>query len=192
MQTKGKAEHIRKLSEIVYDEVLSEQQIEMEDSSTKGIHAGDVYQYFDFKALRASVELPEKSRRRANQIKKDRNLKILDASDGYVGALGDAPACAFRFRGQENLYRRKSPVDIDLLLSKDKVLRAECSCHECYEERYYWSRKSNCGFVAAALDMAIDYLKEHSRLDATDKLAVKVIHNFAEKRRSQIISENRR
>ena len=103
MQTKGKAEHIRKLPEIVYDEVLSEQQIEMEDSSTKGIHAGDVYQYFDFKALRASVELPEKSRRRANQIKKDRNLKILEASDGYVGALGDAPECAFRFRGQENL-----------------------------------------------------------------------------------------
>ena len=192
MQTKGKAEHIRKLPEIVYDEVLSEQQTETEDSSTKGIHAGDVYQYFDFKALRASVELPEKSRRRANQIKKDRNLKILEASDGYVGALGDAPACAFRFRGQENLYRRKSPVDIDLLLSKDKVLRAECSCHECYEARYYWSRKSNCGFIAAALDMAIDYLKEHSRLDATDKLAVKVIHNFAEKRRSQIISENRR
>lgn len=121
MQTKGKAEHIRKLPEIVYDEVLSEQQTETEDSSTKGIHAGDVYQYFDFKAL-----------------------------------------------------------------------RAECSCHECYEARYYWSQKSNCGFIAAALDMAIDHLKEHSRLDATDKLAVKVIHNFAEKRRSQIISENRR
>lgn len=30
MQTKGKAEHIRKLPEIVYDEVLSEQQTETE------------------------------------------------------------------------------------------------------------------------------------------------------------------
>ena len=29
---------------------------------------------------------------------------------------------------------------------------------------------------------------KYSRLDATDKLAVKVIHNFAEKRRSQIIN----
>lgn len=182
----------KRSEEIVYDEVISEQNTEMdEEDRGKGIHAQDPYQYFDFKRIKKSLEIPEKSRRRAAQILKNRSLAVEDVSEGFVGAFHDVPACFVTLKGEETAYRRRSPVTVKLLMDKNTVLQADCSCKECQDAHFYWSQQSNCGYIAAALELAQRYLADHNEMDATDRIATSLIRNFAVKKRSQIISENR-
>ncbi|WP_455056998.1 DEAD/DEAH box helicase [Jutongia sp.] len=181
----------KNLPEKIYDEVISEQDEDVEAANRgRGRRTREPYQYFNFRKIRASAEIPEKSRRKAQQIMRKGLLNLESVSKGHIETLDDSPACYFDFKGEEMISRNKLPVDVTLLLSKDMMLQARCDCRQCYEEHFYWSTQSSCGYIAAALEMAFEYLKKHNDIDATDKSAKNIIDHFAEKRRSEIISKN--
>ena len=50
---------------------------------------------------------------------------------------------------------------IKLLYTRDKILRAECSCDQCMRTYARYMGNCRCGYVAAMAQMLEEYLKDH-------------------------------
>ena len=71
------------------------------------------------------------------------------------------------------------------------VQSAQCDCYTC-STKYYWSGEKNCPFISAVLDLVSDYQSQNNDvMDATNFAGMQVINSFADRKRSQIITESR-
>lgn len=175
---------------VIYDEIISEIESDTEESK-KGVRALEPYNYINIEAIKKALNINAAMSRKGKKVIKDKDLELEEVSVGYFNSSQSSPACLFEFTGTEDTYGYMDDVNVNLILSRDKVLDVECDCSECYG-MYFGIKNPHCKYVAAAFSIASDYLEKHSEImDATDMRAMKIIQGFSGKKRSQIISESR-
>lgn len=141
------------------------------------------YQYFDFEAIRRSMNVTTAALRKAEALKE--KLTITEKQSGFGDGLDSVVGEVF---GEAREGRSTFPVH--MVFARDRVLFAECECAECRRHYYYrYYRREYCSYLIAFLEQIRVELERKNFGDATDKLGARLMYALSEQRANTIVSD---
>ncbi len=141
------------------------------------------YQYFDFEAIRRSMNVTTAALRKAEALKE--KLTITEKQSGFGDGLDSTVGEVF---GEAREGRSTFPVH--MVFARDRVLFAECECAECRRHYYYrYYRREYCSYLIAFLERIREELERKNFGDATDKLGARLMYALSEQRANTIVSD---
>ena len=176
---------VKGTNDVLYGEVISENE-EMVYNN-KGKHAGETYQYFELDKISKSMNIAPSIRKHGENLVKDGNVELIRVSGHFLDKYEGEPLCYFLFQ-MKDLKKSHQTITTSLYISKNSVYSSNCNCPRC-TSYYYWDNGKGCEYKAAALAAALDYLKNHNVIDATDWDGMFVLKGFAKKKTAQTISD---
>lgn len=143
------------------------------------------YEYFDFKEIRQDGNFQAQAENKGRELLAQKKLKIDSVNIGYT-RQGEQVAEAFG-SGQERSY----PFSLHLVISRERILHADCDCNECtrnyYKTKYYGSR---CAFISGMLDYVKEYVEKHRLGDTTDYNGQVLLRAFREQHANAVVSSS--
>ena len=153
-------------------------------AETDRIASLEKYNYFQADKISKSIEISKKVRAEGEKFCREEKITLDRMVSGYAQTgreiMGEADATGSN-------GREEFPVRI--IFSRTEVEQLECRCPKCRRSYYAWySRQSNCPYVAGLLNLIQDHLREHNMGDATDDSARWILNLYQKKRANQIVS----
>ena len=165
--------------------ILGEQEYG-EDVSDESMERLLHYNYFNGEKIRASLNLKPQVEKEGQKNREQKAVELVRVSAGYSNhgeeQIGQAEGRG-KTEGKGKAAGRTFPIK--LLYTRDKILRAECSCDQCMRTYARYMGNCRCGYVAAMAQMLEEYLKDHPVGDATDMSGRLLLSSFQEKRQNQ-------
>ena len=165
--------------------ILGEQEYG-EDVSDESMERLLHYNYFNGEKIRASLNLKPQVEKEGQKNREQKAVELVRVSAGYSNhgeeQIGQAEGRG-KTEGKGKAAVRTFPIK--LLYTRDKILRAECSCDQCMRTYARYMGNCRCGYVAAMAQMLEEYLKDHPVGDATDMSGRLLLSSFQEKRQNQ-------
>ena len=165
--------------------ILGEQEYG-EDVSDESMERLLHYNYFNEEKIRASLNLKPQVEKEGQKNREQKAVELVRVSAGYSNhgeeQIGQAEGRG-KTEGKGKAAVRTFPIK--LLYTRDKILRAECSCDQCMRTYARYMGNCRCGYVAAMAQMLEEYLKDHPVGDATDMSGRLLLSSFQEKRQNQ-------
>ena len=165
--------------------ILGEQEYG-EDVSDESMERLLHYNYFNGEKIRASLNLKPQAEKEGQKKLEQKAVELVRVSAGYSNhgeeQIGQAEGRG-KTEGKGKAAVRTFPIK--LLYTRDKILRAECSCDQCMRTYARYMGNCRCGYVAAMAQMLEEYLKDHPVGDATDMSGRLLLSSFQEKRQNQ-------
>lgn len=153
---------------------------------TLSVPAVSHYQYFDMDAIRKSLGIPGDALDKGREYLATDKVTVESIDVGYYDQMDDMAAHVSAVAEY-----RKREFRIDVIFSRDTVLRADCGCPDCgrsYGYGWYSRTLSKCGYVAAVLQYAQAYMQQKEVGDATDKRGAMLLANFQRNHTNQIVA----
>ncbi|MDO4293042.1 MAG: DEAD/DEAH box helicase [Eubacteriales bacterium] len=146
------------------------------------------YQYFDMDEIRKSVTLEKGDYIAGRELIGDGNLELEKFFAGYMENKKELVAnsiCTGHVRGRR--FRT------EVIFEQDSVLHIECGCADCSRRGFYWysydlKNHRSCPYVAGALLLAEDYLKQNPSGDATDRTGASLLHMLSAQRANRVVA----
>ena len=143
------------------------------------------YSYFNTELLRSSMDFKPEIRRKGEGRRRKKEISLDDIHFGYTDfeekLLGEAIGTG--------IYKnQRFPVQI--VFSKDQILRTECHCPDCRKYFYGWyDRRKYCSWMSGFFDLLETYLNTYCPGDATNRTGQGVLLSFQEKRVNRMTAE---
>lgn len=144
------------------------------------------YQYFDFDAIEKALDLAAETLEKGKQHLASGDITVDSIETGYLEQMEDMAA-----QVSATGSVRKRQFRVNVVFNRDSVLRSDCSCSSCgqsYGYGWYTRKRSNCAFVAAALQYARAYINTKELGDATDKYGAMLLADFQRSHTNQIVA----
>lgn len=162
-------------------EEMTEREIDPEKRERQLSLSG--YQYFDFEAIKKSMNVTAAAQRKAEALKE--KLKITEKQSGFgEGLEGMVGEVLGEAREGRNVF------SVHMVFARDRIVFAECECAECRKHYYYrYYRREYCSYLIAFLERIRTELEQKNFGDATDKLGARVMYALSEQRANTIVSD---
>ncbi len=144
------------------------------------------YQYFDIDAIRKGLEFSGDALKKGQEYFASNTVTVENIDVGYYDQMDDMAAHANAVANYRN-----QQFHIDVIFTRDTMLRADCGCPTCrrsYGYGWYTRQNSNCAFVAAVLDYMQAYMQQKEVGDATDKRGAMLLADFQRNHTNQIVA----
>ena len=131
------------------------------------------YQYFDLNAIKEKLEFSKENWEEGSRLLDSRFVVIENFFTGYYDGMEEMVA-----QVDAVAKNKKRVFPIMLAFTRNAVLQTECSCPECRQYYYRYTRKRSCAYMAAILQAAQMHLESQNLGDATDKKGVMILRDF--------------
>lgn len=144
------------------------------------------YQYFDIDSIRKKLDFTRDALEKGQEYLLSRQLVVENIDVGYFDQMDDMAAqvhAVAEYRGRQ--------FQVNIIFNRDTMLRTNCGCPDCsktYRYGWYSQNKSNCAYVAAALQYAQGYMADKEVGDATDKWGAMLLADFQRHHTNQIVA----
>ena len=141
------------------------------------------YQYFDLNAIKEKLEFSKENWEEGSRLLDSRFVVIENFFTGYYDGMEEMVA-----QVDAVAKNKKRVFPIMLAFTRNAVLQTECSCPECRQYYYRYTRKRSCAYMAAILQAAQMHLESQNLGDATDKKGVMILRDFQINHTNQTVS----
>jgi len=140
--------------------------------------------YFDENAIVRSAKLPVRTMKEGEKLLREGAVRMAHYSTGYLSD-NDGMVAQFDFEGKE----RNIPLELHLVVSRDRVVNTVCDCRECSKNYYWYESVRQCKYTAAMLRATQEFLQQHDLGDSTDRTGMQILNTFQGRQANRTIAQ---
>ena len=142
-----------------------------------------VYQYYDINVIKKELQISPKNMEKGQSLLNSGKVQVKRIETGYYENMDDLAA-----QITATAESRNRPIQTTLTFTRDKLLNTYCNCPDCRNSYAWYTRKSNCAYMAAVVQYTQQYLETEEIGDATDKNGAMILTDFQRSHTNQIVS----
>lgn len=145
--------------------------------------ATPIYQYYDINVIKKELQISPKNMEKGQSLLNSGKVQVKRIETGYYEDI-DGMAAQVTATAES----RNRPIQTTLTFTRDELLNTYCNCPDCRNSYAWYTRKSNCAYMAAVVQYTQQYLETQEVGDATDKNGAMILTEFQRSHTNQIVS----